>query len=297
MHHVAAGPPRRRRQGDASGPRRGVHRVGDRPDDQPASAAPAARATLPRTPSTPTTGCRAWLATRSSTASGCPSSRPSTPSTASRQRRARRRSRAQSRVGGRGPRRRSSAAQMPCSRRAMSRSTSSSSSTGRTGTGSRSCRSASTTPSSRPATAPTRGGRSASPAKARFLLFVGRIQPLKGADVALERLRPSRPVHSERPARPRRRSERSERRGGARDLARDGRGARSRRAGALRGAAATRAALDVLPGGGLLPRAVAIGVVRARRAGGGRVRHPGRGGRGRGSDDPRPARADRLPRR
>ena len=34
VHHVAAGPPDGCRQGDASGARRGVHRIGDRADDR-----------------------------------------------------------------------------------------------------------------------------------------------------------------------------------------------------------------------------------------------------------------------
>ena len=52
---------------------------------------------------------------------------------------------------------------------------------------SRSSRPVSTTPCSHPATAPRPAGTSGSPA-ARSLLFVGRIQPLKGADLAVRAL-------------------------------------------------------------------------------------------------------------
>ena len=114
---------------------------------------------------------------------------------------------------GAAPSRRSSAARTPCSPRATSRSTSWSSFTGRTRAGSRSSRSVSTTPSSRPATARTRAGRSDSPATGRCFSSSGRIQPLKGADVALQAFALPLAVGSGRPPRGRRRPERSEGRG------------------------------------------------------------------------------------
>ena len=86
------------------------------------------------------------------------------------------------------PRPRSSAAPTPSSPRATSRPRSSSTSTTPTPPASRSSPPASTTPSSPPATAARPAARSGSPSDGRLLLFVGRIQPLKGLDVAVRAL-------------------------------------------------------------------------------------------------------------
>ncbi len=83
------------------------------------------------------------------------------------------------------PRPGSSAAPMPSSPPAKTRSPSWCGSTAPIRAVSRSWPPASTTPSSPPASAARPAGRSASRTGGRMLLFVGRIQPLKGLDVAV----------------------------------------------------------------------------------------------------------------
>ena len=112
--------------------------------------------------------------------------------------------------------------------------------------GSRSWRRASSTPSSRPVTA--RGPRRAGPrprGPIPVLLFVGRIQPLKGVDVAVRALAAlGRP---DAVAGHRRRRQRSRRRRRGREAGRARRRARPHRAGPLRAAAAPPPAVQLLP--------------------------------------------------
>ena len=134
------------------------------------------------------------------------------------------------------------------------------------------------------------------PLDGRLLLFVGRIQPLKCADVAIETLAELR--ERERRALPPRRRGRPERppRGEvAAGPARRGRRPGRARARALHRAPAPRAAVVVLPGGRRLHRAQPLRVLRAGGAGGRRLRDAGRRlGRRRADHAGRP-RAHRLP--
>ena len=133
------------------------------------------------------------------------------------------------------------------------------------------------------------------PPDGTLLLFVGRIQPLKGADVAVRTLaelsgrrsmcRPFLPAGGGG------RSERATRGRGLPGAVGSGRGSWGWPTGCDGRAPAPRAALDLLPGGRRLPGAEPVGVVRPGGAGGGRLWHPG-GGLGRGWPDhpgrPRP---------
>ncbi len=116
------------------------------------------------------------------------------------------------------------------------------------------------------------------------LLFVGRIQPLKGVDVAVRALGELSSAHpgallvvvggASGAGRPGRRGPRAP----------TGGRARPRAAGPLRAAPAPPPAVDLLPGRRRLHRAQPLRVVRPRRPRGGRLRHPG-GGRRRGRAD------------
>ena len=130
----------------------------------------------------------------------------------------------------------------------------------------------------------------------RVLLFVGRIQPLKGVDLAVRCLAelddPDVPRSSSSAVRAAPTAKPS--------CARCTRSSRElgvERPRALRPAAAPRRARRLLPRRRRVPRAVAHRVVRARRARGRRVRHAGRRGRGRRPALARRRRPHRLPRR
>ena len=145
----------------------------------------------------------------------------------------------------------------------------------------------------RPATAPARRSQHLDLGDGPVLLFVGRIQPLKGLDVAVRALAALR-----RPDAAARRGRRGQRRRGRRRGRADRqarRRARRRRPGPLRRAAAAPPAVHLLPGRRRRARAEPVGVVRAGRPRGGRVRHPRRGGRGRRAAHARRARPHRLP--
>ena len=127
-----------------------------------------------------------------------------------------------------------------------------------------------------------------------LLLFVGRIQPLKGAEVALEAFEilvksiPSAQfVLVGGPSGPRGEAEVTALGAMVEALDLGGRVRLWHRAAPV--------ALYVLQSGRLLSGAFAFGVVRPRRPRGRGVRHPGSGRGGRRLDDARPARADRLP--
>ena len=105
----------------------------------------------------------------------------------------------------------------------------------------------------------------------RSLLFVGRIQPLKGADLAVRAL-----AALDDPARPRGRSAGRAAPTGPAELERLHRlaaRARRRRPRALRPARSPTHGWRLLPGGRRVPGPAPHRVVRARRAGGGRLRH------------------------
>ena len=133
------------------------------------------------------------------------------------------------------------------------------------------------------------------PLDGRLLLFVGRIQPLKCADVAIETLaelldaggEPYRLVVVGGPSGPH--GEKSLQ--GLHDAGRCPGRARAR---PLRGAAAARAAVVVLPGRRRLPRAEPLRVVRTGGPGGGRLRDAGRRLGGGRADHPRRRRPHRL---
>ena len=130
----------------------------------------------------------------------------------------------------------------------------------------------------------------------RVLLFVGRIQPLKGVDLAIARAR-----------RARRSRQRCSSSSAARAARRPGgAGASARAASTSSGSrdqvrfvppAAPRRARRLLPRRRRVRRAVAQRVVRSGRARSGRVRNAGRRGRGRRSALARRRRRHRLPRR
>ena len=126
------------------------------------------------------------------------------------------------------------------------------------------------------------------------LLFVGRIQPLKGLDVAVGALAELR-----RPRRAAGRRRRAERRRRARPRRRrlDGwsTSSASPTGSASSTAAAPPPAVDLLPGRRRVPRAEPVRVLRAGRPRGRGLRHPGRGGRGRRAAHARRPRAHRLP--
>ena len=127
----------------------------------------------------------------------------------------------------------------------------------------------------------------------RVLLFVGRIQRLKGADLAIRARRARRPEGRG----DRRRTERPRRQRRAGPGARARRGAGCLRPDPLGQPPAPRSPRRLLPRRRRVHRAVALGVVRARGARGGRVRHAGRRGRGRRSALARRSRAHRVPHR
>ena len=162
---------------------------------------------------------------------------------------------------------------------------------------SRSCRRRSSTPSSRPATAPGARRAVGLPDDRPVVLFVGRIQPLKGPDVAIRALA-AMTRHPTADAGDRRRRQRR----------------RRRRRGCARPAAlvaelgvADRVRFVAPQPHHILSsyyRAADVVIVpepqrelRARRARGRGVRHPGRRQRGRRAAQHRPRRRDRLPRR
>ena len=134
------------------------------------------------------------------------------------------------------------------------------------------------------------------PLDGRLLLFVGRIQPLKCADVAVETLAELLD-DGERALPPRRggRPQRAARREVAPGPDRPGRRPRRARPRALRRPPAPRAPVVVLPGRRRLPRAQPLRVLRAGRPRGGGLRDAGRGlGRGR-ADHAGRSRPHRLP--
>ena len=128
------------------------------------------------------------------------------------------------------------------------------------------------------------------------LLFVGRIQPLKGLDVAVRALAALDDPHAVLlvvggPERARRRRPSWQRvRELIVELGFDG-------ARALRQPAAASSALELLPRRRRVSGAEPVRVVRARRARGGRVRHAGGGGRGGRAAHTRRSRPHRLSRR
>ena len=154
-----------------------------------------------------------------------------------------------------------------------------STSTAPSATGSRSSRPGSTTRSSPRWTPASRQSTRAALdlGDGPTLLFVGRIQPLKGADLAVRTLAGAR--RSAGDAARGRRAERARGPGRAGAAPPPRARARPHRPGALRPAAAPRAPGHLLPGRRRLPGPEPHRVVRARRARGRRVRHAGRRGR------------------
>ena len=151
----------------------------------------------------------------------------------------------------------------------------------------------STTPFSAPVTGPRRAEPSVCPPTVPMLLFVGRIQPLKGADVAVRALA-ALTDHPDAhllvvggPSGPR----------GEEHLAAVAEARRRPRAGrprALRASATPRAALHLLPRRRRLRGAQPFRVLRSRGPRSCRVRDAGRGRRRRGSDDIGRRRATRV---
>ena len=127
-----------------------------------------------------------------------------------------------------------------------------------------------------------------------LLLFVGRIQPLKGVEVAVRTLAALGRRLPRRPSGHGRRPERTAGRVRGRPGGRSGRRARSGRQGRLRAAPAPRAALDLLPGRRRLPGAQPVRVLRPGGPGGCGLRDPGGGLRRRGSAQPHRPWADRF---
>ena len=131
------------------------------------------------------------------------------------------------------------------------------------------------------------------PVDVPVILFVGRIQPLKGPDVAIRALHAL--GRARRAAVDRRRCERHRRRRRGRTRPSTRRRARAARPGAVRAAAAAPHPVDLLPRRRRGDRAQPQRELRAGRARGRGVRHPGRRQRGRRVAVARRRRRDRLP--
>ena len=255
-------------QGEAARGRRRVHRRGRRQHLR------AARDDA--TPSTPTTGCRAWPATGSSTSCRCRWCRPSTPWPGSRPRPA-----IPSRPAGSRPRPRSSAAPTPSWPPVRAEADQLVELYGaareRIEIVPPGVDHAFFSPGDR------RGARQALAPRATIpvLLFVGRIQPLKGVDVAVRALAELSSAPPRRPAGGRGRGQRPGRPGRADPRPPAGRRAGPGRPGALRRPPAPPPAVDLLPRRRRVRRAQPVRVLRAGGPRGGGLRHAG-GGRRRG---------------